>query len=207
MILYAISSPLLTCLFQASSCLWIEKFCFNKKSLVIMLDRCYKWILTQPKFNLKFSSDEPSKCLKQQSELQLVDFTTLTNPTEDRKLIEGYNHLLSLICNEQLIMSFNSTATCIEPPSCELCLEIDCCPDDSQLRIRIIEIICETSILNLSIFIPKLSGRVKRIPEEDLSIFENSLDTFISPFRSNAQKKGFLIGESSEKLTGPNHLW
>ena len=127
--------------------------------------------------------------------MQLLDFTTLIEPIEDRKIIESYDHLLSLICNEQLLMNFNSSATCVEPATCDICQEIDCCPDDSKLRIRMIKTICQTSILNPSIFIPKLTGKVERIPEDDLSIFENSLDTFLSPFRSNARKTGFLIGK------------
>ena len=36
----------------------------------------------------KFTTDELFKCLIEQSELQLVDFTTLIEPTEDRKIIE-----------------------------------------------------------------------------------------------------------------------
>ena len=142
--------------------------------------------------------NEPFKCLIQQSELQLVDFTTLIEPSEDRKIIESYDHLLSLICEEQLIRNLNSTATCVEPATCDICQEIDCCPDDSKLRTKMIKTICQTSMINPSIFIPKLAGRVKRIPEEDLLIFEDSLDTFISPFRSNARETGFLIGKGCE---------
>ena len=130
--------------------------------------------------------------------MQLVDFTTFTEPTENRKLIENYNHLLNLICEEQLIMNLNSTETCVEPPSCDLCLEIDCCPDNSKLRTKMIKTICQTSMINPLIFRPKLSGKVKSITKEELSIFEDSLDTFISPFRSNARKTGFLIGQCCE---------
>merc|ERR1711962_1753509 len=69
-------------------------------------------------------------------------------------------------------------------------------PTDPKLRAQIDEAIQRTSLIKFSLFLPILFGKVEDIDYEKKAEFEESLNKFLAPYKKNAEKTGYLFGNS-----------
>ena len=69
-------------------------------------------------------------------------------------------------------------------------------PGDLTIRAKIDESLARVSELKFGGFIPKVFGRIDKVPDEKVAEFEESLATFLAPYTENAEKTGYLIGDS-----------
>ena len=69
-------------------------------------------------------------------------------------------------------------------------------PTDLVKRAKIDEALARVSEIKFGCFLPKLFGSIDKVPDEKVAEFETSLNTFLAPYKENAEATGYLFGDS-----------
>ena len=69
-------------------------------------------------------------------------------------------------------------------------------PSDLNTRAQIDESMARVTEIKFEGFISKVFGSNDKVPDEKIAEFEESLSTFLAPYAENAEKTGYLIGDS-----------
>merc|ERR1719336_1341847 len=69
-------------------------------------------------------------------------------------------------------------------------------PSNPVKRAKIDEALARVADIKFGCFLPKLFGKIEEVPAEKVEEFENSLNTFLAPYKDNADTTGYLFGDS-----------
>ena len=99
--------------------------------------------------------------------------------------------IMKYLCNKQ----GTSTLLLIIPTNFEKG-ETSLYPTEPVARAKIDEALARVSDIKFGCFLPKLFGKITEVPAEKVTEFEESLTSFLAPYKQNADSTGYLFGDS-----------
>ena len=64
------------------------------------------------------------------------------------------------------------------------------------MNIYLFNTIIDFTTFKFACFLPKLHGKIAKVPADEIKEFEESLTAFLAPYEKNADATGYLLGDS-----------